>query len=155
MHSHFTLWMLKGLSTLCPTIFCLEYFWRIDILLACCSHVKQQEIVKDRDRSKRGKMLTKTRYLSETHCGIRRAKMALLEAENMSHHGELWQSFFLLWKSILSAHEQKFINDEAIAGVFFCEQGLSWQWNHSCCILFKATRHGVPLLLQDELKLIS
>ena len=55
--------------------------------------------------------------------------MVLLEAEKMYTMGNIDQASLFYERAICLAHEHKFINDEAIAselaGVFFCERGLS------------------------------
>ena len=54
--------------------------------------------------------------------------MVLLEAEKMFTIGNCDQAALLYERALRSAHEHKFINDEAIAselaGIFFCEERL-------------------------------
>ena len=73
-------------------------------------------------------VLTKMKYWSEHSSWNWESKMVLLEAEKMHTIGNFEQASLFYDRAIRSAHEHKFINDEAIAselaGIFFCERGL-------------------------------
>ena len=74
-------------------------------------------------------VLTKMKYWSEHSSWNWESKMVLLEAEKMYTMGNVDQASLFYERAIRLAHEHKFVNDEAIAselaGVFFCERGLS------------------------------
>ena len=73
-------------------------------------------------------VLTKMKYWSEHSSWNWESKMVLLEAEKMYTVGNFEQASLFYEKAMHSAHEHKFINDEAIAselaGVFFCKREL-------------------------------
>ena len=74
-------------------------------------------------------VLTKMKYWSEHSSWNWESKMVLLEAEKMYTIGSFDQALLFYERAIRSAHEHKFVNDEAIAselaGIFFCERGLN------------------------------
>ena len=74
-------------------------------------------------------VLTKMKYWSEHSSWNWGSKMVLLEAEKMYTIGSFDQALLFYERAIRSAHEHKFVNDEAIAselaGTFFCERGLN------------------------------
>ena len=101
--------------------------------MVSCFLVYFSRAIRDSERSrwieKGEKVLTKMKYWSELSSWNWESKMVLLEAEKMYTAGKFDQAALLYERSIRLAHDHKFMNDEAIAcelaGVFFCEQGLS------------------------------
>jgi len=73
-------------------------------------------------------VLTRIKYWSEHLSWNWGSKMVLLEAEKMYTIGSYNQASLFYDRAIRSAHEHKFVNDEAIAselaGIFLCEEGL-------------------------------
>ena len=97
------------------------------------SFLLARQTTRDSERSrwieKGENVLTKIRYWTEHSSWNWEDKKVLLEAEKMYTMGNFDQAAWLYERAIRLAHEHKFINDEAIAselaGVFFCERGLS------------------------------
>ena len=98
------------------------------------SFLLARQTARDSERSrwieKGEKVLTKMKYWSEHSSWNWEDKMVLLQAEKLYTMGNFDQEASLLYeKAIRLAHDHKFMNCEAIAselaGVFFCERGLS------------------------------